>query len=356
MSREARLKATAAALNPRGLDLTQFRQRSSREESLKVREDSAAGALAFAALDRFEDAKGRAVAADNPAGARHPGDPLAALLVRLKYGRHFSRPVFVEAVQRLIERHGGARESPTPAIRDAVAAAALFEWIHDACPRCRGARGAQLEPCPDRCDRGRVGRGGLRERLQVKRRRNRKDWRHPSIDQAMLLGAMPEEAWLGVNFGPCPTCAGVGYRIRKTEQKRGMQCSHCSNSGVVEFSPRKRFALVATSPGAGKLTYRQFLNNWHKLYYRLLEALQFDDRRISQDLVFGYRPARRNCEWTPLHSQIPGDRIRAIESGIEKDHNAVTPTERVETGGDAVGQPSTKSLQEPAGEVSPKDS
>jgi hypothetical protein len=120
LSRESVIKATAAALQPKALDLTQFRQRSARDSTVKVKTDDAAGALAFAALDR-EDG---------------PGDALRPILLRLKYADQRTKPIFIRALMLLLGRHGYDAQKPSDTLY-ALATVALFEWLNDACVKCR---------------------------------------------------------------------------------------------------------------------------------------------------------------------------------------------------------------------------
>lgn len=349
MSRSSRIKATSGALNPRGLDFTKFRQRGSREgRRLNVRSDDAAGALAFVALDRYEDTKGDPVAANDPAGMRRPGDPLAALLVRLKYAEHFSNAIFVDATKELVARYSGfARHDVTERMRDAVAAAALFEWIHDACPRCRRVKPARtVVRCPAGCDRGAVGRGGLRERLRPSRRKRRpKDWIHPDIEQALISGALRDEVWLPVPEGCCATCSGRGFLVSKAQRPKGMHCSLCHNSGVVALKAPKRFDLVALSPLAGGMKRKDF-TRWHPIYYKFIDALRALDRRMASTIDFGlYASQGRDLLTHEKNARL----MSAIDSGIEEKQDVGALNERAESVV-AVGQTAVPEPTEAHGE------
>jgi len=105
---------------------------------------------------------------------------------------------------------------------------------------------------------------------------------------------------------------------------------------VKKLKPWKRYGLVAASPAAKDLSYKQFLA-WHGRYYHFIEALQDLDRRLAIGLDFGLR-----------HSQN-----RDIESGIEEKQDAIAPTECADDGGYAVGQAPRESPEQPTGELPP---
>ena len=334
--RDARVKATVSGLQPASLDLTKFaRSRSARFSSTvaarKVPMDSAAGALAYAALDRYEDDQGKPTGADDPTAMRRPGDPLASLLLRLKYSGQRSPDLFKQARLLLVHRHCGLEGKPTDR-HHAVAAAALFEWMHDDCARCRGARRIKTRPCPAHCDRGRVSYGGLRQGLVADRTL--------VIDAAMAAGAMGEEAWLEVRRGQCQACGGRGYQLARPVDPRGMLCSYCGNSGRSDLKPKKRYTLMLQSGLLGRadrasLDYEAFRTYWQRHYWRLLDVLRVADRfRVGQGLDFGL-----------FHSQN-----RSIESGIEEKQDAIALVERSPVGQQAEQQPA-----EPTGELPPQE-
>lgn len=133
--RERVVKATAAALQPKSLDLTQFRQRSIHERPLKLRAEDAAGALAYSAMDR-EDG---------------PGDKLRPALLRLKYAQQRGTGIFGTAVKELLLRCDQPAPPHCAEIAYAVAVVALFEWLNDACPECRGGNVRKVRSIAVQC-------------------------------------------------------------------------------------------------------------------------------------------------------------------------------------------------------------
>lgn len=115
---ERRIKAVAGALGPKSLDLTQYRRRSTREgRKLTVRSEDAAGALAYSARE----------------------DALGAALLRFKYADQRNQRAFTSALTLLLRRHGWDPIRPS-VVMHACAVAALFEWAHDQCPKCRTSK------------------------------------------------------------------------------------------------------------------------------------------------------------------------------------------------------------------------
>lgn len=150
--REAVVKAVASAIQPDSLDLTQFRQRSARDtatraqrELQRLRREDAAAALAYSALQSEEVVT----------------DPLASPLLRMKYAGDWNRELFRDAHRKLLERFTGARGaalwSKVSETLYACATAALFEWLHDHCPKCRfHGKSRKGSRCPSCRNSGRI--------------------------------------------------------------------------------------------------------------------------------------------------------------------------------------------------------
>lgn len=352
MSREARLKGTISGLQPRGFDLTDLAPARSVSRAApipRVSMDMAAGALAYSSLDRYEDAAGNAVASDDPAGFRRPGDPFGPLLLRLKYGRHVRPALFNQARTILLHRHAGL-DTRSSATLDAVASAALFEWLHDECSKCRGARAARMKPCPARCAWGRVGYGGLKEPLRT-RRSGRRTTRVRILEDAMTLGAMPEEIWFAAEGARCTACAGLGYAVEKPREVRGMMCVSCSNSGQEDWRPNRRWQLISyylKRANAAPLTCRAFLEGWNRKYWRLIGVLRAADRIVGVGLDLGFWPSQGR----DIDIGGGAGRISAIEPGREEKQDDRAP---VETSA-AVGLSEEESPQQPTGPLPPQES
>lgn len=122
MSRREDLKrATISALQPRSPRLHQLRQTATRDSIPVLAPEEAAGALAYAALDAGTDIRPR--------------------LLRLKVDP-MDRAGFEAVVSQLLEQHGFRAARPNPMLY-AVVHVALFEWLHDACPKCRVRRAGE---------------------------------------------------------------------------------------------------------------------------------------------------------------------------------------------------------------------
>lgn len=307
--REAVLKATAGALNPKGLDLTKYRQRGARERAISVRADEAAGALAFAQLDRYEDAAGRAVAWDDPSGVRMPGDSFPALLLRLKYADQLSRGLLRSAHVALVHHYGGLSVARSETLA-AVGLVALSEWLFDRCPKCRPSTGGVKQPRP--C-------------LACGQRR-----------EGSVIVGQPTPG--------CRECRGLGRIFEAPQRPRGMLCVSCRNSGRVTFKPKRRWRMVseylveqrrARNERPEGLAYDSFLSNWQERYWRFLDVLRATDQRIVAGLDFGFG-----------HSHN-----RSIDSGREEKQQADSLDERAE--GDC---PTAHEPEHVAGELPSKES
>lgn len=285
--REAKLKAIASALQPESLDLTQYaRARApSRERELRVRADEAAGALAYAALPQYQDANGKPLAANDAAAIEVPGDPLAVLLLRLKYAESQDRDVFDRARALLMHRHGGLFRRGRETL-NAVAQVALFEWVNDACPTCRGKRhGVKVGPC-----------GVCRPPLQGENGdgSERSPWRRSAERhggrEAAVLGPAPG----------CPKCRGMGRLFQDTKPGKGMKCLSCHSTGRKNLTPKQRgrmvnerIASLQLARGVEKpfqLSHEAFIGHWHPRLYHFLDVLRATDRRLVQHVDICYAP------------------------------------------------------------------
>jgi hypothetical protein len=229
MSREARVKVVAGALQPKGLDLTQF-QRHHGRRPVKLRAADADGVLGFAMADVTEkDAKGND-------GETFYGDALAVALLRLKYADQRSRDGFSRAVTLLVHRYGGLARKRSEMVRF-CAIAAVFEWVHDACPKCRGRR--------------------------------RSTARHPK-------GAQPQ-------------------------RDSGMRCVSCRNTGRSSWKRKERWYYVNELVVSHQRERQQkitgiglqvFLNHWMPGYEKFMDVLHRTDRTIAAGLDLGFHPSK----------------------------------------------------------------
>jgi hypothetical protein len=251
MSREAKIRATSAALQPKSLDLAALRQRSLRESQMRVRQDDAAGALGF---------------------AEARGDPLPGVLLRLKYAHQRTEEGYKRAQALLLHRHGGLARKPS-LIMGAVAMAALLEWVHDECQRCRNRRQGVIQPrpCGD-C------KNGYFETIETRK----------GPRQRLVTSPRPG----------CVKCHGSGRVFDDAERSRGIRCVACSNSGRVTFVAKKRYRIVSELVGAAQraldrpitgITWKTFSSTWHAKYARLVDILRTMDRhQVGENLDFGY--------------------------------------------------------------------
>lgn len=267
--RDAILRAVAGGLQPPAIDLTQFRRQGTRDERrIKVRGDTVAGALAFAALDQFEGQDGKPAPANDDAAQRLPGDPLAPLLTRLKYAGQFTKDPFEQAQLLLLRRYDSLGPTKQPKILFAVAGTALFEWVHDRCPKCRrgGARPKQPRPC--HC-------APRTESVSLSTADGR------TITRSMIVTSP---------LAGCPTCKGLGRIFDKPKERlTGMRCVACRNTGRVEFRLKQRWELVndyAREIGAS-IALDAFRSHWSVRYHHFIDVLRATDRRIVADLALG---------------------------------------------------------------------
>jgi hypothetical protein len=221
--RENVLKATAGALQASSIDLTKLRRQSTRDpRRLKVRGDDAAGALAFAALDRTEK------------GELLRGDRLGPILLRLKYAEQHSRDLFQTAHIVLVHRHGGIFRRRPSLTTFALGYVAIFEWVHDPCPKCRGRASGKPVPKDGK---------GMR----------------------------------------CTSCNNSG-RVAFTVKRRWALV----NDFIV--SAQKREDAAPTG-----IDFNVFRAHWISRYHRYLEVLRGADRRIAGTLDLGMTASERSA-------------------------------------------------------------
>lgn len=234
MSREARIKAVAGGLQPKGLDLTQFQRHHGRRPT-KLRAADADGVLGFAGADVAQkDARGNTI-------ETFYGDALATALLRLKYADQRSRESFTRAVEILVHRHGGLARKRSEMVRF-CAIAAVFEWVHDACPKCRGRREAQAR----KMKKPNVAERGIRCIACRGTGRIHTDGRP---------GAKRKDRWLYVND-----------LVVTLQKERGQ--------------PRTGIGLQV------------FLSHWMQRYEDFLEILRRTDRTIAAGLDLGFQPSK----------------------------------------------------------------
>jgi hypothetical protein len=293
--REAVIKAVSGALGPDYLDLAQYQRRSTRDpRQIKVRGDMAAAALAYASKDRVVTNKDGSIETIF-------GDPLAILLLRLKYaGEKDRQPVFEEAHAMLLERHmKWLREVSDLEVLYAVAIVALFEWLNDPCPVCRKVK-RQREPRVCSC----VLSGELRL-VGGRRVRGRRE----SIDRynsegKRILGS-------AVASGPvpgCPSCHGIGRIFGVEKKSRGVWCVTCRNSGRAYLKHRQRVEMINDFiQGMGMqgievpdpLTERAFRDDWLPTYRLMVDAMRATDKEIAVGIDFGFQPSQNRRTESP---------------------------------------------------------
>lgn len=258
MSSESKVRAVSAALQAKGFDLGQYQRDT--ERRLKIRSDVAAGALAFAASR---------------------GDPLPGLLLRLKYAGERSEEAFARAQGLLVHRHGGTHRSTSGTLR-AVAFAAVLEWCHDACKKCRARR----EKTAHAVDCGCVKEGYY-------------------LGVETLSGL--RQKWAPGPRPGCAKCRGMGRLFRPLDRDKGVACVTCRNSGRISFEGRERWRTVSEIIVAGqracgapmeRMEFKVFQHGWHTRYRYFLDVLRMTDRHmIGFDLNFGFRASE---PFTPL--------------------------------------------------------
>lgn len=267
--REAIIKGYAGALGPDTLDLTAFRQRSVRDRTVKVKREDAAGALGFGASD-WDDGEDSG-----------NGRTLSAMLLRLKYAEQRSHGLFTRA-HRLIVDRGESDDKKRSELLYAIGLAAVFEWAHDHCVKCRGARprADRMEPCTA-CGQGpnpKPDRTTVKGRL-VELERNGK----PMAKAAHRIDPEPG----------CPRCFGLSRIFKVAKPRLGMRCATCANSGRVTFSVKQRWELVtghlkkaqkARGQKPEGIKFAFFAKRWLPKYKAMIDVLRETDKSIVEGL------------------------------------------------------------------------
>lgn len=293
--RERLIKGAAGALQPKSHDLTQYRRQSARERRVRVRSEDAAGALAFAATDR--------VLKDE----QTYGDPLASLLLRLKYAEQFSKTLFTQAHLILLDRYGGLATKKS-LMMSAIAFMALFEWCHDECPRgCRGRRAGARDPlpcpvCKPTTPKDEYGYDKPTARREV-------------VEITRTDGSRIErEIATSTPSSGCSKCNGTGVVPRPAPKSKGVKCSKCGNTGHMEWRHKARWAFVTRhfadlqrEYGLEPITisYDSFRSHWLQRYYHFLDILEGVDRKIAAGIDFGVSPSD-NRATSPLQEEDVG--------------------------------------------------
>lgn len=234
------------------MDLTKFRQKSITDRSRTLSSEQAAGAMGFAANDWENKDEKSAMFGDSGSG-----NPLAPILLRLKYADDRSSMAFVRAQILLFNRTVTDPRKRASQTLYAVTRAALFEWVHDACSKCRvrKAGAPKAQPC--------LACGQFRETVP---------W---------LQGT--REVVLGHPDKECTKCFGIGRIFPKIKDPKGMRCAACGNTGRHALASRQRWKLV-TKYLPGGLDYRIFANRWMKTYQKFLDVLRAEDKRIANSI------------------------------------------------------------------------
>jgi hypothetical protein len=344
VSGESAVKATAAGLQPKSLDLTALaraRVASRVESTRRVANDEAAYVLGFSVADLY-------IQDEWVAGA-----PLAAVLLRLKYADQFSLACFATAHRLLVQGYGNSvsgicREPQTMAI---VAQAALVEWLQDSCPKCRGGEAGQVKA--RRCTETGCAPG----RIESEPVPYRDPWGEPYRDRE---GNVLERDW--VAYSPlkgCVKCGGVGRVFSAPKEARGIRCLSCHGKGRVIFKHRRRYRLVnelmiaaerarGAKPQGMKLSSFTY---WSAHYEHFLGVLRAMDRQMGAGLAFGARANVRRDERLGVKGVDADGRFAdnaAIELAIEEKQDAPA-AER------PVGQPAGQEPEQPTGNVPPEE-
>lgn len=289
--RDSVIKGIAAALQPDSLDLTQYAparsvsaESAGHDREVRVRGEMAAGALAFTGMPWKEDPLDH----DDDA---IPGNPLFAALLRLKYAEHRGNAAWQGTLELLLREHWDRKRAST--LMEACARAALFEWVHDACPDCRGKKTPIGRTCRQ-CVRGYVESGGLRRSFRYPR---------TATEEALMLGALHGEVWV-TRHTVCGKCNGRYLLPMKEREGKGLKCTKCWNSGRVTFRMSQRWALVSEyvvarekreiqewkrrhragargEPKVQGLDFKVFASRWHTKYCRFIDILRKADKDLA---------------------------------------------------------------------------
>lgn len=291
MSRgEAKVKVIAGALQPKGLDLTQFQKHHGRRPQ-KMNAADADGVLTFAGSDFPE----------SPDGEMTYGDPLPGYLLRLKYADQHSKELFVKAVEILIRRHGLATKRSE--MMRCIATTAVFEWVHDACPECRKSskKRPALTPCP-LCAPTKVKTASGEEivgRISSVETKN-------GERRVVTSGARPG----------CPRCHGMGSILPAITRAKGIRCLSCRGSGRVGFKRKRRWSLVndlmlGFQDQRGQLPdgigLEVFLSHWHPKYEAFLTTLRLADSHMGLGLDLGFRARASRLDEPPHCGENHGE-------------------------------------------------
>lgn len=337
--REDAVKAAAAGLQPKSLDLTEYapaRSASRVRSTMRVANDEASFAMGFA------------VGPITVKGEVMGGDPLAVALLRLKYAEQLSMSGFERALALLLHQH-----DPVSQTLRAVAAAALIEWVNDRCPKCRSPRGKALQPGP--CPACGPVKHADRNPFRVD---------GEPITHARDRMGFPIRSGARASITPLPGCSkchGMGRIFVNQASPKGMMCVSCGNSGIVYWRAERRWRavselLVQEQKSLGQplrgLKRENFMDHWHARFRGFIGDLRAADRRMGATIDFRFMPGDRSAvdflsqtlDGTENHADN-----RAIESGTEENKEPVAPIERA-------GCPTAQEPEQPTGEVPPQDS
>jgi hypothetical protein len=257
MSREAKIRATAAAMHPKAIDLAAMRQRSVRDTDFRVRPEIAAGALAYASND---------------------SDALPSLMLRLKHARWRTPENYRVAGELLLHRYKGLACVPSRTMR-AVAMAALYEWVNDHCAKCRDREEPTPQPSTCEC---------------VNRKEERRSRTSPSVAWSRRVVSV------GFPLAGCAKCGGSGRIFDGAKRERGIRCLSCNSTGRITFDPRKRARMVselvaiAQKDAGEKVTgfsTKKFGSAWHAKYWKFVDVLRMIDKHEVGVLAFGFKPS-----------------------------------------------------------------
>jgi hypothetical protein len=269
---------TVSGLQPKSLDLTQFARARAGDTTLgdvpvRVSAEVAAGALAFAAGPVKID------------GDWYQGDEFLGLLLRLKEGRQISLGLFRRAHRILCFRHGEELAGSSCQTAEAIAAGALFEWVHDRCPECRGARqGARRPQACDLCF------PPLPAGKKVHGRRALVEFVSKATGKIVSrMAAVPSPK------PGCRRCGGSGRIFKEPKERRGLRCGTCKNAGRIEFSTIERWKFVndylrvarRANGGIAAGINRTAFKAWVGRYCAFVEKLRDYEKTLGAGLDLG---------------------------------------------------------------------
>lgn len=200
---------------------------------------------------------------------------LGNLLWRLKYGGESRRwrNLVQPAVLLLARQFRPKGQRLRPRVIEALATAAIVEWLGDQCPKCggRGTHGAGREILVEKrvmCG-GCAGRGFVEE-----------EW--PSVTLARLTGAL-----MGNEVTPprtrrtvgCQACHGKGGRAETTRQySRLRSCGTCSGTGRRRMSKQHRIAELGLPT--------KLYDKWRRTYLQILREIRATDAELAMRIDF----------------------------------------------------------------------